>query len=106
MDLDESSADFKEGTPRQYALSAEFDVPKMIAAHGGTQSFVKDLDQFFFHSRVQTGTADMSGSFGAASIGNEPTMHTPYLYSAAGCLPKTQLVVDSLFKGLFSDESD
>jgi len=48
----------------------------------------------------------MSGNLGSASLGNEPTMHTPLLYTRIGYPGRTQYQIDRAVKQLFSDGPD
>merc|ERR1719272_105404 len=77
----------------------------MQRLRGGAEAFVSALDEFF-HAPTQTGTVDMTGNFGGLSLGNEPTMHVPYLYSMVGQPFKTQKLVDTLVREKFSDTPD
>uniref|UniRef100_A0A7S1PQN2 Glycosyl hydrolase family 92 domain-containing protein n=1 Tax=Alexandrium catenella TaxID=2925 RepID=A0A7S1PQN2_ALECA len=104
--MEHASDAYMEGSALQYSWSAEFDIPKMIELRGGEEGFVCALDQTVYHSKEQTGDVDMTGSFGAISLGNEPTMHVPYLYSLAGYPSRTQELVGRLMDKLFTDKTD
>lgn len=104
-----STQAFQEGTALQYSFSAFFDTPKMIENYGGKDKFVKALDYFFNEAPEASGTAnllDITGNRHSLSIGDEPTMHTPYLYSLAGALGKSQTLIDDLVKGMFKARPD
>lgn len=100
--LDTQTEAYTEGSARQYSWAADFDMGKMMQLRGGKERMACKLDQFFDGS-TQTGQADMSGNMGSASLGNEPTMHTPFLYSRIGYPSRTQFQVDRAVKELFSD---
>jgi len=106
VDPNRASVMYKEGSPIQYAWSAEFDIQKMVELRQGEEGFACALDRFFYGSKAQTGVVDMTGSFGALSLGNEPTMHVPYLYSLAGYPSRTQELVGRLMQSFFSDRAN
>eukprot|EP00930_Biecheleria_cincta_P037907 TRINITY_DN26054_c0_g1_i1.p1 TRINITY_DN26054_c0_g1~~TRINITY_DN26054_c0_g1_i1.p1 ORF type:complete len:954 (-),score=123.45 TRINITY_DN26054_c0_g1_i1:161-3022(-) len=97
---------YQEGNALQYSFSAFFDTPKMIESYGGNSKFVKALDYFFNDAPEAQGILDLSGNRHSLTIGNEPTMHTPYLYSIAGALGKTQEIVDDVIKRMFKARPD
>mmetsp|Transcript_70488 Transcript_70488/g.153094 ORF Transcript_70488/g.153094 Transcript_70488/m.153094 type:complete len:815 (-) Transcript_70488:72-2516(-) len=98
---------FTEGTALQYAFAAEFDTEQMIAKHGGEQNFVERLDYFFNEAPENSGRADLAtGNRHGLGLGNEVTMHTPYLYSLAGQPWKSQALIDELVKDMFTDRPD
>eukprot|EP00933_Yihiella_yeosuensis_P015744 TRINITY_DN13632_c0_g2_i1.p1 TRINITY_DN13632_c0_g2~~TRINITY_DN13632_c0_g2_i1.p1 ORF type:complete len:487 (-),score=90.22 TRINITY_DN13632_c0_g2_i1:56-1354(-) len=101
------AAPYTEGSAFQYSFGAEFDVEQMIEMHGGTQAFLRDLDYFFQKAPSPSNSIDVNvdGNMHGLSIGNEVTMHTPYLYSLAGQAWKTQAVVEQIVKDMFSDTS-
>eukprot|EP00928_Gymnodinium_smaydae_P032165 TRINITY_DN23368_c0_g1_i1.p1 TRINITY_DN23368_c0_g1~~TRINITY_DN23368_c0_g1_i1.p1 ORF type:complete len:354 (-),score=45.29 TRINITY_DN23368_c0_g1_i1:255-1316(-) len=97
---------YTEGSALQYSFGAAFDVDQMIEKHGGELAFVRNLDYFFNEAPVPAGQIDMSGNHHGLSLGNEPTMHTPYLYIPAHQPSKTQALLDVLVKEMFSDKKD
>jgi putative alpha-1,2-mannosidase len=101
-DLDRQTESYTEGSARQYSWAADFDIERMVQQRGGKESMACKLDHFFDGS-TQYGQADMSGNVGSASLGNEPTMHTPFLYSRIGYPWRTQFQIDRAVKQLFSD---
>jgi len=105
-DLDEENrqeADFTEGTPLQYSFAGQFDVDWQIKARGGREKFACDLKNFFEKAPEPSGQPDVAGNFHGASMGNEPCMHTPYLFSLLGYPEETQRVVDKVVKTAYSD---
>lgn len=101
-DLDTQTDSYTEGSARQYSWAADFDIERMVQQRGGKEKMACKLDRFFDGS-TQYGQADMSGNVGSASLGNEPTMHTPLLYSRIGYPWRTQFQIDRAVKQLFSD---
>jgi predicted alpha-1,2-mannosidase len=101
-DLDTQTESYTEGSARQYSWAADFDIERMVQQRGGKEKMACKLDRFFDGS-TQHGQEDMSGNIGSASLGNEPTMHTPLLYSRIGYPWRTQFQIDRAVKQLFSD---
>lgn len=99
--FDVTSKGFTEGTPRQYSFGLDFDVERLTRLHGGRDAMLKHLDYFFNEAPEPEGDPDMTGNLHGLSIGNEPTMHTPYLYSLLGEPRKTQDIVDIIIKRMF-----
>jgi len=99
--MEDQSAAYQEGTALQYSLGAQFDVEQMIQRHGGTIKFIGKLDYFFNRAPEPHGQLDITGNRHGLTLGNEPAMHTPYLYSYAGAVGKTQEVVDDVLKRMF-----
>jgi len=100
--LDRQTDGYTEGSPLQYSWAVPFEPEKMHELRGGRKEFSCQLDDFFTLA-AQQGQVDISGNLGAASLGNEPTMHVPYLYSLAGFPSRTQFYVDKVVKELFTD---
>jgi len=96
------TASYKEESAVQNSWAADFDMHKMVQLRGGKERMACKLDQFF-DGPTQHGQVDMSGNVGSASLGNEPTMHTPFLYSRIGYPWRTQFQIDRAVKQLFSD---
>lgn len=68
-----------EGTPWQYNWYVSHDVTGLIELMGGNDAFNANLDSFF--------------NVGQYWHGNEPSHHTPYLYTYSGQAWKTQKIV-------------
>jgi len=97
---------YTEGTALQYSFGAEFNVDEMIAVHGGEHQFLENLDYFFEQAPTAKGASDLTGNHHGLTLGDEPSMHTPYLYSLAGKLDKTSDLVDDLVKNMFKNSFD
>eukprot|EP00933_Yihiella_yeosuensis_P000455 TRINITY_DN1006_c0_g1_i9.p1 TRINITY_DN1006_c0_g1~~TRINITY_DN1006_c0_g1_i9.p1 ORF type:complete len:872 (-),score=165.33 TRINITY_DN1006_c0_g1_i9:231-2747(-) len=105
QDKNTQRSEYTEGSPLHYSFGAEFDVDKLIQMHGGEKEFVRHLDYFFNEAPIQKGQVDLSGNHHGLSLGNEVTMHTPYLYSLAHQPWKSQELIDGLVKEFFSDKA-
>jgi len=98
---------YQEGTALQYSFSAHFDIDHMMALHGGKSQFVADLDNFFNKAPPPQGQADLRLSIlHGFTMGNEPTMHIPFLYAYAGDPGKGQDIIDNLLQQFFKDGKD
>lgn len=104
--LQDQSSEYAEGSPLQYAWSAEWNMQKMTDLRGGAEEFACQLDGFFESHATASGAPDLSGNIGLASLGNEPVMHTPYLYSLAGFPSRTQSLLSRIVPQLFSDQAN
>jgi len=93
---------FTEGTPLQYSWAAEWHLDKLVQLHGGRDKFTCALDSFFHTAKIRGTRADVTGNMHGFTQGNEPDFHVPYLYSLVGRPAKTQALVDTLVKGMFS----
>ena len=91
-----------------------WDVPHnpadLIRLMGSPENFVKNLDQTFreplgkskfeFYSQLP----DQTGNVGQFTMGNEPSLHIPYLYNYAGQPWKTQKRIRELLKLWFRND--
>jgi len=76
---DKGNITITEGTPWQYNWYVPHDVDGLIELMGGKDAFNADLDAFF--------------EVGQYFHGNEPSHHTPFLYTYSGQPWKTQQIV-------------
>lgn len=81
-----------EGLPFQYTFFVPQDIPGLIEAVGGRQSFVKKLDDLF--------------AGGYYNHGNEPSHHIAYLYNFAGEPEKTQMHVHRIMESEYRNSFD
>lgn len=103
LDINVQSDGYQEGTPLEYSWAAPYDIEWQVQARGGRKKFVCELNEFFTAAPEPVGQPDVSGNIHGASLGNEPSVHTPYLFSLVGDPARTQDVVDEAVKKLFSD---
>ena len=93
-----------------YRWDVPHNVGDLVALMGGSQQFVKNLDNMFnewlgrskyeFYAQLP----DHTGNVGQYSMGNEPSLHIPYLYNAAQAPWKTQYRVRSLVHQWFRND--
>ena len=81
--------DFTEGNAFQYSWHIMQDVPGLVSAMGGRESFVRTLDSLFTSREVKPDTSngellDISGMIGQYVHGNEPSHHVIYFYPQVG----------------------
>lgn len=82
----------------------------LIELMGGTEKFDKKLDQLFSESlgrskwQYYATMPDATGNVGQFVMGNEPSMHIPYLYNLAGKPWKTQKRVRMLMDTWFRND--
>jgi predicted alpha-1,2-mannosidase len=88
---DQEYLDYVETDAWQASFSVPHDVQGLIDLYGGDAQFIAKLDGLFTApSNVIDARPDVSGMVGQDAQGNEPSNHTPYLYSFAGAPWKTQ----------------
>lgn len=92
---DPTSGDgFVEGDGAQYTWAVLHDPAALVKALGGRAAAEKRLDTFF--TKLNAGPASPY-----AYLGNEPNLHTPYLYNWAGAPWKAQHVVRRAMLSLY-----
>jgi predicted alpha-1,2-mannosidase len=91
--------DWVEGNAAQYTWMVPYDVEGLFAALGGPAEVVPRLDEFF--TTLNAGPDEPH-----AFLGNEPVMHSPWLYDWAGEPAKTQEVTRRAVVDLFGPEPD
>lgn len=93
-----------------YRWDVPHNIADLISLNGGKEKFVSGLEQMyntplgkgrpdFYHQ-----FADHTGNVGQFSMGNEPSMHIPYLYNYAGQPWRTQKRVRNLLKQWFRND--
>lgn len=87
-----------EGTVMHYSFYVPHDIPGLIKAMGGRQSFIQKLDTFFGFR--YDGRRDSTYYYWH---GNEPCHHIAYLYALAGEPWKTQLLVSDIMRTEYRD---
>ncbi len=94
--FDPTSGDgFVEGDAAQYTWGVLHDPAGLVRALGGRAATSKRLDRFF--TKLNAGPASPY-----AFLGNEPTLHTPYLYDWTGEPWKAQRIVRKAMLSLYS----
>ncbi len=100
---------YDENNGWTYLWQVQEDIPGLITLMGGKRAFEEKLDQVF---REDLGRSkyefwnkfpDATGLVGQFSMGNEPSLHIPYLYNYAGTPWKTQKTVRFLLDLWFKD---
>ena len=87
---------FTENNAWTYLFDVQHDVQGLIQLVGGREQFIAKLDALFTEkcgTRRSTYFAqfpDATGLVGQFAMGNEPSLHIPYLYNYAGVPWKTQ----------------
>ena len=93
-----------------YRWDIQHHVDDLIRLMGGAEHFIKNLDTTFreplgkpkykFYSQLP----DHTGNVGQFSMGNEPSLHIPYLYNYAQAPWKTQQRIRSLIHQWFRND--
>lgn len=101
---------YDENNGWTYRWDCQHDIPGLIKLMGGEDKFVANLDATFnewlgknryeFYSVLP----DQTGNVGQFTMGNEPSMHIPYLYNYAGEAWRTQRRVRQLIRQWFRSD--
>lgn len=101
---------YDENNGYVYRWDVPHNIADLVSMLGGKDAFVKELEDMystplgkgkpdFYHIY-----ADHSGNVGQFSMGNEPSMHIPYLYNYAGQPWRTQKRVHTLLNQWFRND--
>lgn len=100
---------YDENNGWTYLWDVQHDIPGLISLMGGKEKFVKRLDNLFIEPLGKwkpdylQQMPDATGQVGQFVMGNEPSLHIPYLYNYA-CAPwKTQQRVRMLLDTWFTN---
>ncbi|HEY8583081.1 MAG TPA: GH92 family glycosyl hydrolase, partial [Capillimicrobium sp.] len=85
---------FVEGSAAQYTWFVPHDVAGLVRALGGRREALRRLDRFF--AELNDGPSSVH-----AFLGNEPTLHTPYLYDWLGRPERGAAAVRRALLGLY-----
>ncbi len=91
---------YAEGTAGQYVWMVPFNLKTLAERMGGPEAAARRLDDFF----VKLNAGDRGPDAAKAWIGNEPSLHTPWIYAFLGRAQKTQAVVRRILNDLFSSQ--
>ena len=99
---------YTEANAWQYTFFVPHDVPRLVEAMGGRDSFEKKLDGLFTTDSRTTGRtqADITGMIGQYAHGNEPSHHIAYLYNAVSKPWKTEDRVRQILTQLYRTGPD
>ncbi|MEI6900862.1 MAG: GH92 family glycosyl hydrolase, partial [Bacteroidota bacterium] len=108
FDPSEVNFNYTEANAWQYSFYVPQDLGGLMQLHGGRNIFAKNLDRMFQASTKTTGRdqSDISGLIGQYAHGNEPSHHMAYLYNYAGQPWKTEELVHSICKDLYTSKRD
>jgi predicted alpha-1,2-mannosidase len=88
-----------EGNGAQYTWMVPYNARGLFTAMGGNAFVSSRLDTFFTELNAGTGRP-------FAFLGNEPNMHTPWLYNYVGAPYKTQAITRRVERELFNQRED
>ena len=100
---------YDENNGWTYLWQVQQDIPSLITLLGGEKAFVSRLDQLFNENlnrskyELWAKFPDFTGITGQFSMGNEPSLHIPYLYNFTGSPWKTQRRIRMLLNNWFPD---
>ena len=108
-DRGEGPKDFTEGNSWQYTWHVMQDPEGLMAAMGGRDRFLKNLDGLFSQPEQVEGMGfalDATGLVGQYAHGNEPSHHTAYLFTLAGRSDRTADVVREVCDRFYRPEPE
>ena len=100
---------YDENNGWTYLWDVQHDIAGLINLLGGRGNFVKRLDQLFVEEPgrwkpdYMQQFPDATGQVGQFVMGNEPSLHIPYLYNYAGAPWKTQKRIRMLLDTWFTN---
>ena len=101
--------DFTEGNAFQYSWHVMQDVPGLVAAMGGREKFVRNLDALFTAPVKTSGeglVVDVTGLIGQYVHGNEPSHHVIYFYPQVGEPAKAAERIREVFDRFYLPKPD
>jgi len=100
---------YDENNGWTYLWDVQHDIAGLIELLGGREKFTNKLDQLFIEGLGMSKYAylaqfpDATGQVGQFVMGNEPSLHIPYLYNYAGAPWKTQKRIRMLLDNWFTN---
>jgi predicted alpha-1,2-mannosidase len=100
---------YDENNGWTYLWDVQHDIAGLINLMGGRETFIKRLDQLFIEELGMWKPdylqqfPDATGQVGMFVMGNEPSLHIPYLYNYAGAPWKTQKRIRMLLDTWFTN---
>ncbi|MDY3090505.1 MAG: GH92 family glycosyl hydrolase [Porphyromonas sp.] len=101
---------YDENNAYTYRWDVKHNIADLIYLMGGKENFIRNLDETFrtplscskweFYSQMP----DQTGNVGQFTMGNEPSMHIPYLYVYASAPWRTQRLIHKLRRSWFRDD--
>lgn len=101
---------YDENNGWTYRWDVQHNIADVVSLMGGPKKFTQNLDDMYNQPLGRSKYAfyaqlpDQSGNVGQFSMGNEPSLHIPYLYNYALQPWKTQKKVRSLIKQWFRND--
>lgn len=101
---------YDENNGWTYRWDVPHNIPDLIALMGGNEAFCRNLDRLFNEDLGKikwdfwAQLPDQTGNVGQFSMGNEPSLHIPYLYNYAGQPWKTQKRIRRLIEQWFRND--
>lgn len=101
---------YDENNAYTYRWDLKHNIADLIYLMGGNDAFIRNLDNTYrtplstskweFYNQMP----DQTGNVGQFSMGNEPSMHIPYLYVYAGAPWRTQRLIHKLVRSWFRND--
>ncbi|MDY5857827.1 MAG: GH92 family glycosyl hydrolase [Porphyromonas sp.] len=101
---------YDENNAYTYRWDVKHNIADLIYLMGGNENFIRNLDESLrtplscskweFYSQMP----DQTGNVGQFTMGNEPSMHIPYLYVYASAPWRTQRLIHKLRRSWFRND--
>lgn len=101
---------YDENNAYTYRWDVKHNIADLIHLMGGKENFIKNIDESLrtplsvskweFYAQMP----DQTGNVGQFTMGNEPSMHIPYLYTYAGEAWRTQRLIHKLRRSWFRND--
>ena len=101
---------YDENNAWVYRWDVQHNIPDLIKLMGGPERFCAELDGMFAEELGRSKfefyamLPDHTGNVGQFSMGNEPSLHIPYLYNYAGAPWKTQKRIRQMLETWFRND--
>jgi len=99
---------YTEANAWQYNFAVPQNLPDLITAMGGEESFQNQLDSLIYGSDKLSGReqADISGLIGQYAHGNEPSHHLVYLYNYVQKPQKSQQLISKIINEFYENSPE
>lgn len=101
---------YTENNAWVYRWGVQHNIPDLIDLMGGPENFCAELDRMYAQPLGKSKDEfyamfpDHTGNVGQFSMGNEPSLHIPYLYNYAGAPWKTQRRIRQMLETWFRND--
>ncbi len=103
---DRSGPEYTEGTAWHWRFYVPHQAERLVEFMGGPDAFLADLETFFARSGVGRGRVNVLVPDAYYWHGNQPALHVPFLFAAAGDAARGAHYIDRIRELLYTTEPD